>query len=124
MRRNKYDYIGLSLVFSIFALTVIFLITCIKKKNLLAALAAVAALDVGAIWLIKHRKKKNGGYFFDFFDENSYEVFDESERESAGRAVRANLNKCREVTSRCNTVPLHYEIPVDNETTEEDFING
>ena len=123
MRKDKYDYLGISLLFSAFLLTVVFLLTCIKKKNFLAALAAVAAIDaVGGWWLIKHQKKKNGGYLFDFFDENSYEVYDDDEVIKAGYAVNAALHKCREIDAECkNAVPL-YEIPIDDESTEEDFV--
>lgn len=123
MRKDKYDYLGISLLFSAFLLTVIFLITCIRKKNLLAALAAVAAIDaVGGWWLIRSRKKRNGGYLFDFFDENNYEVYDDDEVASAGHAVNASLHKCRDIDAECKNMTSVYEIPIDEETTEEDFV--
>ena len=122
MKQKKCDYIGLSLIASIVVLIVVFLVTCIKKKSFLAALSAVAAVNVvGCLWLLKHNRKKNGGHFFDFFDESKYEIFDKEELEHAARAIRAGFCKKR-VTDECGrTAKPIYEIPVDEETTEADF---
>ena len=118
--KKKRDYLGLTLLVSAFVLTIVFIVTCIKKKNVLAALAAVAAVNaVGGWWVL--RCNRHGGYFFDFFDENNYEVFDEDEAEHARHAVRAGLHKKHDISECGVTSQPVYEIPVDDETTEEDF---
>ena len=123
MRKDKYDYLGLSLLLSAFLLTVIFLITCIKKRNLLAAIAAVAAIDAaGGLYLIRRRKNKNGGCFFDFFDENNSELCDSSKIGKPHSAVNPDLRKRRDESLRFVKTAVVCEIPIDDETTEEDFL--
>ena len=73
LTRKERGLLGLSLIFSAFVLIIVFIITCIRKRNLLAAIAAVAAVDVAAGWWFLNRTKKNNGYAFDFFDEDDYE---------------------------------------------------
>ena len=123
MKSSKRDYLGLSLLVSAVVATFVFLIACVKRKSFLSALAAVVAVNSsGCLWLLKHRRKKNGGHFFDFFDESKYEVFDEEEAEHAGKAVRAGFCK-KHITDECGrTAKPIYEIPVDDETTEADFV--
>jgi len=110
--KKKRDYLGITLLVSAFVLTVVFIVTCIKKKNILAAIAAVAAVNaVGGSWVL--RCNRHGGNFFDFFDENHCEAF---EQDKAHKAIRAQrLAECGYVN-----IPV-YEIPVDDETTEADF---
>ena len=123
MKKKKCDYIGLSLIVSAVILTLVFIVACIKKKSLLAALSAVAAANAaGCLCFLNHKRKKNGGHFFDFFDESKYEIFDKEELEHAARAIRASFCKNR-VTDECGrTAKPIYEIPVDEETTEADFV--
>ena len=123
MKKKKCDYIGLSLIVSAVILTLVFIVACIKKKSLLAALSAVAAANAAGCWcFLNHKRKKNGGHFFDFFDESKYEIFDKEELEHAARAIRASFCKKR-VTDECGrTAKPIYEIPVDEETTEADFV--
>ena len=93
-RRTKNEYIGAALILSAILMVIIFIITCIKKKNLLAALAAVAAMDITAgYFLIKNAHRKNNGYTFDFFDEDDYEIFDDDEADKADRAIHASFHK-------------------------------
>ncbi len=120
---NKREYVGVALILSAALMVVIFIITCIKKKNLLAALAAVAAMDITAgYFLIKNARKKNNGYMFDLFDEEDYEVFDEDEAADAEHKIRASFNKRHGAEGRGASVKPAYEIPVDEDATEEDFI--
>ena len=123
MKSKKRDYLGLSLLFSAVVSTFVFLIACIRKKSFLSAFAAVVAVNsAGCLWLLKHRRKKNGGHFFDFFDESKYEVFDEEEVKRADAVVRAGFcKKCVTDEGGRTSKPI-YEIPVDDETTEADFV--
>ena len=59
---------------------------------------------------------------FDFFDENDYEVFDDDEAARADRAVHAGLYGKHDAEEQGRTAKPTYEIPVDIETTEADFI--
>lgn len=120
---NKREYAGGALILSALLMVIIFVITCIKKKNLLAAFAAVAAMDftVG-YFLIKNARKRNNGYMFDLFDGEDYEVFDEDEAANADRTIRASFNKRHSAEARGRNVKPAYEIPVDDEATEEDFV--
>ena len=78
----------------------------------MAAIAAVAAVDaVGGWWIL--RMNRNGKALFDFFDENNYEVFEEDKTHKAIREQRL---------AECGCVMNAYEIPVDDETTEADFV--
>ena len=123
MRKSKYDFVGLSLLCSAFLLAVVFLSTCIKRRNLLAAIAAVAAINAAGGWyLIRQNRKKNGEYLFDFFTENGGEFFNYDIFSRARSAANASILKCREMSVDCiKTAPV-CDIPVDEETTEEDFI--
>ena len=122
MKKKKCDYIGLSLIVSAVILTLVFIAACIKKKSILAAFSAVAAVNLAGCWcFLTHNRKKNGGHFFDFFDESKYEIFDKEELEHAARAIRAGFCK-KHITDECGrTAKPIYEIPVDEETTEADF---
>ncbi len=114
--KKKRDYLGFTLLASAVVMTVVFIATCIRKKNFLAAIAAVAAVNaVGGWWIL--RINRHGGYLFDFFDENNYEATDEEKAENAARAAskKCGIDECGVVTK-----PV-YEIPVDEETTEADF---
>ncbi len=123
MKRREREYLGIALLFSAFMLVCIFIITCIRKKNLLAAIAAVAAIDVaGGYWLLRRARKKNNGYAFDFFDEDNYEVFDDDEIESADRAIHAGFHKRQRADNAGRAARPAYEIPVDDEATEADFV--
>lgn len=124
MRKSKCDFLGLSLLISAFLLTFIFLITCIKKRNLLAAIAAVAAINAAGGWyLLRRNRKKNGEYLFDFFTEPGGEFYNYDKFSKARSASNEFIRKCREMSADCiKTAPV-CEIPVDEETTEEDFIN-
>lgn len=122
MKQKKCDYIGLSIIASAVILTLVFIIACIKKKSLLAAFAAVAAANATGCWFyLTHNRKKNGGHFFDFFDESKYEVFDKEELEYAAKAIRECFCKNRVTDESGRTAKSIYEIPVDEETTEADF---
>ena len=123
MKRKEREYLGIGLILSACLLVVIFIITCIKKKNLLAALAAVAAINVtGGYFLLRRAKKKNNGYTFDFFDEDKYEIFDEDEAKAALHAIHAGFHKRRRSDNAGKTAKRTYEIPVDDEATEDDFV--
>ena len=120
---NRREYLGVALILSAALMVVIFIITCIKKKNLLAAIAAVAAIDITAgYFLIKGARKKNNGYVFDLFDGEDYEVFDDDEAKNAERTIRASFNKRHSADGRGKSAKPIYEIPVDDEATEEDFV--
>ena len=121
LTRKERGLLGLSLIFSAFVLIIVFIITCIRKRNLLAAIAAVAAIDVAAGWWFLNRTKKNNGYAFDFFDEDDYEVFDEDEAKDAEKAVYASFLKRRHTENAGKTAKPIYEIPVDEEASEDDF---
>ncbi len=123
MRRRNREYLGIALIVSACLLVIIFIITCIKKKNVLAALAAVAAIDlVGAYYLLRRRKKKNNGYTFDFFDEDNYEIFDDEEAKTADRAIHAGFHRRKRADNASRAAQPIYEIPVDDEATEADFV--
>jgi hypothetical protein len=59
---------------------------------------------------------------FDLFDGEDYEVFDEDEAANADRTIRASFNKRHSAEARGRNVKPAYEIPVDDEATEEDFV--
>lgn len=120
---GKRDYIALSLLISSVAFMGIFVVACIKKKSLIAALAAVAAINTaGGIWLVSSMRKKNGGYLFDLFDEEDYEVFSDEEAKHADRAVRCGLYGKRSGDSGGKTAMPIRSIPIDETATEDDFI--
>lgn len=121
-KRNR-DYLTLSLLASAAAFAVIFVIACIRKKSLVAALAAVAALNTaGGVWLVNSMRRKNGGYLFDLFDEGDYEVFDDEEAKRADRAVRSVLYGKRSGDNSGRTAAPIRQIPVDDTATEAEFI--
>ena len=123
MRKSKYDFLGMSLLGSACLLTVIFLVTCIKRRNLLAAMAAVAAINAAGGWyLIRRNRKKNGEYLFDFFTESGGEFYNYDKFSKARSAENDYILKCREINTDCIKMAPACEIPVDEETTEEDFI--
>ena len=120
---GKRDYLALSLLISSVAFMGIFVVACIKKKSLIAALAAVAAINTaGGIWLVSSMRKKNGGYLFDLFDEGDYEVFSDEEAKRADRAVRCGLYGKRSGDSGGKTAMPIRSIPIDETATEDDFI--
>ena len=120
---GKRDYIALSLLISSVAFMGIFVVACIKKKSLIAALAAVAAINTaGGIWLVSSMRKKNGGYLFDLSDEGDYEVFSDEEAKRADRAVRCGLYGKRSGDSGGKTAMPIRSIPIDETATEDDFI--
>lgn len=121
--KGKRDYLALSLLVSSVAFTGIFVVACLKKKSLVAALAAVAALNtVGGMWLVSSMRKKNGGYLFDLFDEGDYEVFDDEEAKRADRTVRSVLYGKRSGDNAGRTAAPIRQIPVDDTATEAEFI--
>ena len=123
MKNKEREYLGITLILSACLMAVIFVVMCIKKKNLLAAIAAVAAINLtGGYYLLRRAKKKNNGYAFDFFDEDKYEIFDEDEVEHARRVINAGFHKRRRSDNAGKTAKVSFEIPVDDEATEEDFV--
>ena len=123
MKRKESQYLGIGLIISACILVVIFIGACIKKKSLLAALAAVAAANVGAgYYLLRRAQKKNNGYAFDFFDEDNYEIFDDEEAKRADSHIHATYHKRRRSDSEGRAAKPTYEIPVDEDATEEDFV--
>lgn len=120
---GKRDYLALSLLVSAAAFTGIFAVACVKRKSLVAALAAVAAINTaGGMWLVSSMRKKNGGYLFDLFDESDYEVFDDDEAKRAYRTVRSGLYGKRSGDNAGRTAAPIRPIPVDDTATEADFI--
>ena len=108
MKRNGRDYLGLSLFLTAITLTVAFIVMCIKKRNLPAALAGLAALyATGGLWFVSERRYQKC---------EICECFEESLKESSKNS-KALAHK---LTHRKDSLPI-YEIPVDDETTEEDF---
>ena len=123
MKNKEREYFGLTLVISACIMAIIFIATCIKKKSLLAALSALATLNlVGGYYLLRRAKKKNNGYAFDFFDEDKYEIFSEEEAKAAVHAIHAGFHKRRRADNAGKHAKAIYVIPVDDEATEEDFI--
>ncbi len=121
-RKGKPDYIAISLLISSIALIGIFVTACVRKKSLVAALTAVAALNTAAgWWFVTSRRKKHGGYLFDLFDEGSYEVFSDDEAASADRAVRSGLYRKRAAERPNGSGQLIRAIPIDETATEAEF---
>ena len=119
--KKKRDYLGLTLLISAFVLFIVFIVTCIKKRNLLAAIAAVAAANaIGGWWVL--RCNRYDGCMFDFFDENHCEAFETSDSSRKRKSKRAEYDIYRDITTGGDAEIPIYEIPVDEETTEADFV--
>ncbi len=108
MKRNGRDYLGLSLFLTAITLTVAFIVMCIKKRNLPAALAGLAALyATGGLWLVSERRYQKC---------EVCDCFEGVVKESSKKNKAAD----HKLTHRKDSLPI-YEIPVDDEATEEDF---
>ena len=95
-KRTKF-YIGVTLVVSAITATVTFFALCFKKKGALAALAALAAAEgmIGLALIEDNNVIKRKKVVVE-------EILDEEESDEEQRA--------------------EYEVPKDEEATEEDFI--
>ncbi len=109
MKKARYDYVGFSLFVTIVALIIVFIITCLKKRNFVAALTAVTTLyATGALWYLNgDRQSIVGRYCFD-------------EGDKVRRRKKKAKDTITELTHRRDSLPIN-EIPVDDETTEADF---
>ena len=109
MKRNGRDYLGLSLFLTAITLTVAFIVMCIKKRNLPAALAGLATLyATGGLWLVSERRYQK------------CEVCDCFEGGLKEKKGKKNKEADHKLTHRKDSLPI-FDIPVDVETTEEDF---
>ena len=106
------------------SLIVVFLSVCIRKKSLTKALLAVAAMEgaLGALLLwqqdLEERRASAPRFTFDGPDE---ELFDEAEAD----VVEDHLGEVLGGTSAADREPAGkpiFTIPVDEETTEADFL--
>ncbi len=107
MKKMKQDYLTPSLFAAAATVTGACIVACLKKRNFAAALAASAALvATGGLWYMnENRQSIIGKYCFD-------------EGFKPGKA--ASKWTTAELTHRRDSLPIN-EIPVDDETTEEDF---
>ncbi len=107
MKKTRQYYITLSLFATAVTVMTVFIVTCLKKRNFPAAVAAVAALlATGGLWYMnENRQSIVGRYCFD-------EGF---------KPDRKKKDVITELTHRRDSLPIN-EIPVDDETTEEDFV--
>ena len=95
-KRTKF-YIGVALVISAITATVTFISLCFKKKSALAALAALAATE-GLVGLA---------------------LIEDNNILKRKKVVVVDVEECEEETE---AERVEFDIPKDEEATEEDFI--
>ncbi|MBQ8357480.1 MAG: hypothetical protein IJX39_06690 [Clostridia bacterium] len=113
LTRRQKETAGLSMLISAGTLTVTFIILSCRKRSVPAALAALAAAETSAAYLLltepKPRKHKKG---------TEEELFSDEEYRAAGEHIRHVLGgrHDEEVAPR-----VLREIPRDEDATEADF---
>ena len=122
LTRRQKETVGLSMVFSAITLMISFIVMAVRRRSILAALAAVAAAEGVAGYLLltdpkpaKSRKRSKSGKGTDKEEE---ELFDEEECREADAHMRRVLGGKHggEVAPR-----VLREIPRDEDATEADF---
>lgn len=101
MKKTKWDFLGFSFLTAAFIMLITFFAICIKKKNILAAIAAATAVCASTgVWILSDKK-------------NSMSI----SKLFVGKAdiKYAVPSKAKKVATPA------FEIPVDEEATEEDF---
>ena len=117
MTKRTRQTLGLSLLVSAFTLSVLFIVSCIKKKSILSAILALAALEGGAgAYLLMADDKKKKAIRRSFESE----WFDGDEADLADRVMKAELGLGEE-EGMTHAPRLHREIPRDEEACEADF---
>ena len=116
------EALGLSMLFSAVSLAIAFVVLSIRKRSVLAALAALAAAQgVAGLWLLVDGKSKRGLHD-DWVQrpaaQEDVELFSDEECEQADAHIRQVLCGKREGRE---PVRILREIPRDEEATEADF---
>ncbi len=124
-KKQSKQVLAISLIVAAVSMIAVFLSVCIRKKSLAKALLAVAAMEgaVGALLLwqqdLEARRAAAPRFAFDGPNE---ELFDEDEADEVedhmGEVLGSQTATDREPAGK----PI-FTIPVDEETTEADFLN-
>lgn len=87
--------------------------------SVLACLATVAGTVTAAWAALREIRRRRGGYLFDLFDRDNYDVVSPDEEDKYSDIIKGELN--REDDGASNRKIHTARIPLDDETTAEDF---
>ena len=93
-----------------------------RRSVLLSVFAVIAtvAATVGAAWAgLRELRRRRGGYLFDLFDRDNYEVVSPDEEDKYSDIINGELNREDEAVT-CRRIRAEH-IPLDDETTAEDL---
>ncbi len=121
LNEKQKQILGISLILSAITLMFSFIVLCFKKKNILAAIATLAAAEgVIGLAMIKDMnlpKKSNA----EEEDEEPVELFDDEDLAYAEAVIGAELSQRNDGESP--TCPnAKRVIPTDDEASEADFM--
>ncbi len=124
LNEKQKQTVGISLILSAITLTFSFIVLCFKKKNLLSAVLALAAVEgIVGLSLIKDmdlpccQKKKDDAEE----EEEPTELFDDEDLAYAESVIGAELSQRND--GEAPTCPnAKRVIPTDDEASEADFM--
>ena len=93
-----------------------------RRSVLLSVFAVIAtvAATVGAAWAgLRELRRRRGGYLFDLFDRDNYEVVSPDEEDKYSDIINGELNREDEAVT-CRRIRAEH-IPLDDETTAADL---
>ena len=119
LTRRQKETIGFSMLFSAIVMVISFIVIAFRRRSFLAALAAVAAAEGAAGYLLltdpqpcKPRKRKKAA------EADEEELFDEQECREANAHIRRVLGGKQGEEAAPSVL---REIPRDEDATEADF---
>ena len=86
---------------------------------LIAVFGGILLLACGAYFFVTYVKSRRSGYFFDFFDRDSYDIIDPDEEDQYESIIRGELSR-HEDSAPTERINVH-SIPLDDEETEDSF---
>lgn len=125
-KKQSKQVVAISLIVAAVSMVAVFLSVCIRKKSLAKALLAVAAMEgaVGTfiLWQQSFEERRAAMPRFSF-DGPDAELFDADEADEVEDQMGEVLGSCSATDRQPAGKPI-FTIPVDEETTEADFLNG
>ena len=124
-KKQSKQVLAISLIVAAISMVAVFLSVCIRKKSLAKALLAVASME-GAIgtfilWQQSFEERRAAAPRFSFDGPND-ELFDEAEAEEVEDHMDEVLGGHTATDREPAGKPI-FTIPVDEETTEADFLS-
>lgn len=124
-KKQSRQIVAISLVVASVSMIAVFLSVCIRRKSLTKALLAVAAMEgaVGTfiLWQQSVEERHSAAPRFSF-DGPDAELFDADEADEVENHMGEVLGSCSATDRQPAGKPI-FTIPVDEETTEADFLN-